>query len=155
MPNKLVIDPLGRHPQALAELVDMFEAEWPEWYRCGRGSAQADLQAYSNQNTLPVGVLALSDEQVCGVAALKAESIASHPHLSPWAAAGLVKSAMRGQGIGLQLLLALEEQARLLKFKRIYCATSTADTLLERAGWQVLERIRHEGKALTIYEKLL
>ncbi|MGH8607612.1 MAG: GNAT family N-acetyltransferase [Gammaproteobacteria bacterium] len=52
--------------------------------------------------------MALRHGRVCGIAALKAESIASHRHLSPWAAAGLVKPSERGRGIGAQLLAALE-----------------------------------------------
>jgi GNAT superfamily N-acetyltransferase len=155
MSNTLTIEPLAHHPEALAELAELFETQWPEWYRSGRGNALQDLQAYANLGTLPVGVVALRDGAVCGVAALKAESIPSHQHLSPWAAAGLVKAALRGQGIGLELLRALEQQARALQFPRIYCGTSTAGSLLERAGWQVLERITHEGKALVIYEKAL
>jgi len=155
MPDGLVLDLLAHHPEALAELAELFEAEWPAWYRGGRGNARQDLQAYAQQGALPVGVLALRAGAVCGVAALKAESILSHRHLSPWAAAGLVPAALRGQGIGLQLLLALEQQARQLGFARIYCGTSTAATLLERAGWRVLERITHEGKSLAIYEKAL
>ncbi|RZU02740.1 GNAT family N-acetyltransferase [Rivibacter subsaxonicus] len=153
--SRLSIEPLALHPDAVPVLVSWYEAEWPEWYGTGRGDATRDLQSFSNQGSLPVGVLALQDGVVCGVAALKAESIPSHKHLSPWAAAGLVAPAHRGQGIGLQLLLALESQARALAFTHIYCGTSTAGTLLQRAHWQVLERITHEGKALSIYEKAL
>jgi N-acetylglutamate synthase-like GNAT family acetyltransferase len=100
-------------------------------------------------------VVALRDGIVCGAAALKAESIESHKHLSPWAAAGFVNPALRGQGIGLQLLHALEVQAQVLNFPRIYCGTSSAGTLLQRANWRHMERITHEGKALSIYEKAL
>lgn len=41
------------------------------------------------------------------------------------------------------------------RFTHIYRGTSTAETLLQRANWQHLERITHEGKALSIYEKAL
>lgn len=152
---RLSIEPLALHPEAVPELVSWYEAEWPEWYGTGRGNATRDLQSFSNQGSLPVGVVALQDGAVCGVAALKAESIPSHKHLSPWVAAGLVAPVHRGQGIGLQLVLALEGQAKALGFTRIYCGTSTAGTLLQRAHWQHLERITHEGKVLSIYEKAL
>lgn len=153
-PN-IIVEPLALHPQALPALASWYEAEWPAWYRSGRGDARRDLQAYSNQGSLPVGVVALKRGIVCGVAALKAESIASHQHLSPWAAAGFVAPALRGQGIGRLLLQALEEQARALGFSRIYCATSTSAALLHRARWQLVEQIIHEGEALSIYEKAL
>jgi GNAT superfamily N-acetyltransferase len=155
MQGDLTIRPLALHPEPLPVLLSWFEAEWPEWYGSGRGDAARDLEAYSNQGSLPVGMVALRDGAVCGIAVLKAESISSHKHLSPWAAAGLVDPALRGQGIGLRLVLALEEQAKALGFPRIYCGTSTADNLLRRANWQFLESITHEGHALSIYEKAL
>jgi hypothetical protein len=40
-------------------------------------------------------------------------------------------------------------------FNRIYCGTSTTERLLQRCGWQLLERIVHEGEGLGIYEKAL
>ena len=155
MRGDLTIEPLALHPEALPTLVSWYEAEWPSWYGSGRGDAKRDLQAFSNQGSLPVGIVALRDGIVCGAAALKAESIQGHKHLTPWAAAGFVAPALRGQGIGLQLLQALEVQAQALNFPRIYCGTSSAGTLLQRAQWQHMKRITYEGKALSIYEKAL
>jgi GNAT superfamily N-acetyltransferase len=152
----IVIAPLAAHPEVLPLLCEWFEAEWPSYYGAGgRGNALHDLQSYANAGTLPVGLVAFSQDGVCGVAALKAASIASHAHVSPWAAAGLVHPAMRGQGIGGKLLAALEEQARSLGFSRIYCGTSTAESLLQRCGWRLFERIIHEGHDLVIYSKAL
>jgi GNAT superfamily N-acetyltransferase len=155
MHTQFTVELLALHPEALPTLVSWYEAEWPLWYGSGRGDAKRDLQAFSNQGSLPIGVVARRDGIVCGAAALKTESIASHKHLSPWAAAGFVHPALRGQGIGLQLLYALEVQAQVLNFRRIYCGTSNAGTLLQRANWRHMERITHEGKALSIYEKAL
>jgi GNAT superfamily N-acetyltransferase len=150
------IEPLALHPEVLPELEAWFVAEWPSYYgAAGPGDARKDLQAYSNAVGLPFGVVAFVDGAVCGVAALKADSIASHSHLSPWAAAGLVRRDLRARGIGQRLLFALEEQAKTMGFARIYCATSTAGSLLERSGWRLTERIVHEGEALAIFAKAL
>lgn len=150
------VELLARHPQAIAVLREWFEIEWPAYYGAGgRGSALRDLQAYANQGSLPIGVVALQAGGVCGVAALKAESVASHTHLSPWAAAGWVHPSMRGQGIGRKLLGALEEQARNLGFDRIYCGTSSAQSLLQRCGWQLVECLMHEGRDLGVFSKAL
>lgn len=156
MNETVVIEPLALHPEVLPVLQEWFEAEWASYYGAsGPGDAQGDLQAFANQGSLPVGVVAFREGRVCGVAALKAESIATHRHLSPWAAAGLVRPSERGQGIGAQLLVALEQEARNLGFRYIYCATSTADSLLQRCGWELIERIIHEGQGLAIYRKAL
>lgn len=150
------IEPLARHPWTIDTLRQWFEAEWPEYYGAGGpGSALRDLAAYAQEGGLPVGVVALRSGALCGVAALKADSIASHAHLSPWAAAGLVHPSMRGQGIGALLLAGLEEQARALGFRRLYCGTSTAHALLERCGWQLDETVIHEGASLGVFSKAL
>ncbi|MBN9460551.1 MAG: GNAT family N-acetyltransferase [Burkholderiales bacterium] len=154
LPEAVIIEPLALHREALPELCRMFEAEWPSWYGAGgRGSAANDLRAFSATSGLPFGVVALRRSEVCGVAALKAESIPSHRHLTPWAAAGVVKVSLRGQGIGAALLAALEEQARDRGYRAIHCATSTAESLLQRRGYRLLERVMHEGQDLGVYQR--
>jgi GNAT superfamily N-acetyltransferase len=157
MPPGLSIEPLSQHPWAIPVLREWFEAEWPSYYGAGGpGSALLDLQAFAHQGRLPMGVVAMHNgDTLCGVAALKSTSIASHAHLTPWAAAGLVHPSMRGQGIGRLLLGALEQEARKLGFNRIFCGTSTAETLLQRCGWRLLESTIHEGVRLGIYCKAL
>lgn len=156
MSARFSIEPLALHPQVAPILCKWFEVEWPSYYGPGGpGSAQRDIEAYANQGSLPVGVIALKDGNVCGVAALKAQSIASHTYLTPWAAAGFVPPSLRGQGIGRLLLGALEEEARKLGFSRIYCGTSTAESLLLRCGWERIESVIHEGRSLGIYSKAL
>lgn len=155
-PSSVRIEALAHHPEALPTLAAWFEAEWPGWYCSGRGDAAADLQGFARLDGLPLGLIALDEQgRLLGIAALKAESIASHSHLSPWAAAGCVDPARRGQGIGLQLLRGLEARAAAQGFEHLYCATGSADSLLRRAGWQAIEHIAHEGQALTIYRKPL
>ena len=152
----LVIEPLASHPEVLPTLEQWFRMEWPSYYADGRpGDAKKDLLSYCNRGALPIGVLAFENSNVRGIAVLKPDSIASHKHLSPWAAAGLVQPSERGRGIGAQLLAALEREARALGFDRIYCGTSTAESLLRRNGWLLLERIVHDGETLGIYSKAL
>ncbi|MCC7437925.1 MAG: GNAT family N-acetyltransferase [Armatimonadetes bacterium] len=156
MNQRLQIAPLASHPEVLLELRQWFESEWPEYYgEDGPGNAEADLAAFSGTGRLPVGIVAFQEGELCGVAVLKSESIASHRHLSPWAAAGLVKGAKRGKGIGAELLHALEQEARRLGFNSIYCATATSESLLQRGGWELLERIEHQGEQLGVYQKQL
>jgi GNAT superfamily N-acetyltransferase len=152
--ESLFVEPLASHPEALPELGRMFEAEWPSWYGVGgRGNASTDLLAFAGSTGLPFGFVALLDGAVCGAAALKAESIPSHRHLSPWAAAGVVKPSLRGHGIGSALLAALEERARSQGYPQIHCATSTAETLLRRRDYRLLERVTHEGQDLGVYQR--
>jgi GNAT superfamily N-acetyltransferase len=156
MNRTLSIELLAAHPEVLPLLNQWFEAEWPSHYGAGGpGDALRDLQAFANHGSLPVGVVVFRGGRICGVAVLKAESIASQRHLSPWAAALMVNPSERRQGIGAQLLEALEREARILGFRHIYCGTSIAASLLQRCGWQFIEGIIHEDQDLAIYRKVL
>lgn len=150
--------PLREHPEHCAFLAAGFEAEWPSWYGPGgQGDAQADLLAFANRaGALPVGVVALGrGDQPLGVAALKATSIPSHSHLSPWAAAGYVVPAWRRQGIGALLLEALLSEAARLGYRAVYCATSTSESLLVRQGWSLMESVLHEGHPVQVFRRAL
>ncbi|HET8747403.1 MAG TPA: GNAT family N-acetyltransferase [Ramlibacter sp.] len=150
----LTIAPLANHQELVPLLCGWFRDEWPEWYGPdGPGDAAADVSAFAASETcLPVGLVAFEDTNPVGVAALKSESLPTHKHLTPWAAAGLVLPSHRGRGIGHQLLGAVVKHARHLGFERVYCGTATAVTLLRRSGWSELEVVEHEGHRLAIFE---
>jgi len=156
MVTKLRIEQLADHPEVLPLLQEWFETEWESYYGpAGPGDAHRDLVAYTNRDRLPVGVVAFYENELCGVAALKAESISTHVHLSPWVAAGLVSPMYRRRGIGAALVRALEDIARSLGCSRIYCGTSTANRILERQNWQFMEQVTYNGEDVSLYEKLL
>ena len=151
----LTISPLVMHRKLVPLLASWFIEEWPEWYgHGGRGNALADLTAFAtSQSTLPVGFIAFDENSPVGVAALKPESLPTHRHLCPWAAAGLVLPSHRGRGIGAELLGVLVQHAGTLGYQRVYCGTATATSLLRRSGWSELEVIQHEGESMVIFSK--
>jgi GNAT superfamily N-acetyltransferase len=147
---------LADHPEAVPVIRKWCEEEWAGYYGPGGpGDAARDLRAYSGRRELPVGLIAFYEGQLCGIAALTAHSIRTHTHLGPWAAAGLVLPSFRGRGVGSGLLHALEGVARGLGYATMYCATATAMGLLERHGWQCLERVIYEDEQVSIYHKVL
>ena len=149
----IAVAALARHTEWLPLLVRWMVDEWPQWYGAGRrGNAEVDLRSFTAcESALPIGLIAFHDQTPVGMAALKAQSLTSHAHLGPWAAAGLVVPAWRGQGIGAQLLEALVAQARQLGHAQIYCATATAASLLRRGHWSQREVAAHEGDSLAIF----
>lgn len=156
MIGRLRIERLVDHPEVLPILKEWFETEWESYYGPGGpGDAESDLAAYANWDGLPIAVVAFLENELCGVAALKAESITTHSHLGPWAAAGLVRPLYRGRGIGTELIRALEGIARNLGYARIYCGTNTAKGLLERQGWQLMDQVKYNGEDVSIYQKVL
>ena len=156
MSAEIRIGYLVDHAEVLPILVHWFVTWWPEYYGPdGPGDARRDLAAYSGRDTLPIGVIAFSDGQLCGIAALKPDSLDTHRHLTPWAAAGLVAPSFRRRGIGGTLLTELERIARRLGYPGLYCGTNTADSLLERNGWECFEQGLQRGQHVRIYRKTL
>lgn len=147
---------LADHPETIPQLQKWFESEWDAYYGPqGPGDAATDLASFARRDELPVGLVAFRGTELCGIAALKSEPIESHPHLIPWAAAGMVAPGHRGQGIGAQLLVALEGVARELGYPKMYCYTGTSESLLMRGGWTLIERAVQDGEKLTVFEKVL
>ncbi len=152
----ITVSRLVEHPEVLPIVARWFQGEWPDWYGPGRfGDAERDVQSFANEGSLPVGVVAFSAGEPCGAAALKAESIPSHTHLAPWAAAGFVVPKLRGRGIGALLFSALEAEAKALGFDSIYCGTSTANLLLQHSGWRAIDAVQLLGKDVSVYAKAL
>lgn len=156
MPLNVRIGYLVDHPDALPTLERMFQSEWAAYYGdAGPGNALQDLVSYSNRGGLPVGMVAFLGSEPVGVAALKADSISTHKHLTPWIGGGMVAPRFRRQGIGACLVSAVEDVARNLGYTTVYSGTSTANSLLLREGWQLMEAVQHDGEWLSIYEKPL
>ena len=154
----VTVIPLRQRPEFRAFFAAQFESEWPRWYGPGGpGNAREDLDAFANpEGQLPVGVIALDDAgSPIGIAALKAASIATHTHLSPWATAGYVVPARRRAGVGARLLAALLAEAERLGFHTIYCATASAATLLEREGWSRIDEVEHDGQRQLIFRRVI
>jgi GNAT superfamily N-acetyltransferase len=154
--SSVTVSRLIAHPEVLPLVSAWFKHEWPDWYGPGGpGDVEGDVRSFANEGGLPLGVIAFSDGAPCGAAALKAESIPTHTHLAPWAAAGFVVPRLRGQGIGARLLSALEMEAKNLGYSSIYCGTATANALLRRAQWRVIDRVQLRGEDVSVYEKAL
>jgi len=153
MALNLLVEPLARHPELVPLLAEWFVSEWPGWYGLGgQGNVTKDLQDFaSSESSLPIGFVVFNNGVPVGAAALKAESIPSHKHLSPWAAGGFVVPVQRGQGIGAALLGSMVAHAREIGYPHVYCGTSTAESLLHRCGWSTIEVTQHAGKPLTVF----
>ena len=151
----VTIAPLAQHRDLVPLVASWFVEEWPEWYGPGgRGDALADVSSFAvSDSRCPIGFIAFEQHVPVGVMALKAESLPTHRHLSPWAAAGLVLPSHRGRGIGAQLLDALVRKAGTLGYPSLYCGTATAVSLLRRSGWSEMETIQHDGQPLVIFSK--
>jgi GNAT superfamily N-acetyltransferase len=152
----VTVIPLRERPELCEFFARHFELEWPDWYGSNwKGDAAADLKDYANRaGELPVGVVALDESMSpVGIAALRATSIESHRHLSPWATAGFVVPSRRRQGIGGDLLNALVVEASRLGHRSMFCATASAVSLLKREGWTQIDTALDEGKLQFVFQR--
>lgn len=160
MADALQIDLLADHPEAIPMLKEWFEQEWAPYYGPdGPGDAHNDLKGSCNRDELPIALVAILDGEVCGTAALKAESVSTHKHLTPWLAALLVAPGFRRRGVGEQLIAAIEKKASQLGFKRIYVGTGegsgTPESSLRNRGWEFVEKNPYFVSEVSIFQKTL
>jgi len=158
--DNLKIELLADHPEALPILKELFESEWSPYYGSeGPGDAEKDLQESSSRKELPIALVAISDGKICGTAALKMESVTTYPELSPWLAAVLVAPAYRKQGIGEQLIVAVETLAKQLRYNEIYVGTGEksgmSETTLDNRGWEFVDKSDYYVSEARIYRKSL
>lgn len=160
MVNTLQIELLADHIEAIPTLKRWFEREWAPYYGPnGPGDAQKDITDSCNRDKLPVSLVAISDGKVCGTASLKTESVTTHKHLTPWLAALLVTPTFRRRGIANQLIAAVEEKARQLRFNSIYIGTGegsgTPESSLRNRGWEFVEKVPYFVSEVSIFKKEL
>lgn len=158
--DKLNIELLADHPEAVPVLKDLFEREWEPYYgAAGPGDAVADIKASANRDTLPIALVAIRDGDVCGTAALKMDSVSIYPEYFPWLAALLVAPAYQRHGIGVRLITAIEELAVQHGYPEIYVgageASGLSETALAERGWEFVEQRDYFVSAVKIFRKRL
>ena len=160
MAGNVRIELLADHREALPILRQWFEQDWAPYYGPdGPGNAEADLSGCCNRTELPIALVAFHDDEVCGTAALKKESVTTHPHFTPWLAAMLVGAGFRRRGIGGQLIAAVEDMARELGFTCLYVGTGegsgTPETTLRKRGWALVDKGPYFVSEASIFKKAL
>ena len=158
MLNPLQIELLADHPEAIPILKKWFEREWAQYYGPdGPGNTNKDLQDSCSRDELPIALVAISNGEVCGTAALKAESVSTHKHLTPWLAALFVAPEFRRRGIGEQLIAEIENKAEQLGFKYIYVGigegSGTPESSLRNRGWEFVEKGPYFVSEVSIFQK--
>ncbi len=115
----------------------------------------AGFQARAQRGGIPTGFVALLDAHVVGLACLVASDIESHQRLTPWLASVLVVPEHRGRGIGSALSERTIEEARALRFQRVYLFTFNKQSFYARLGWSALQNTRYLGAPGTIMVRTL
>lgn len=156
MKSKLRFALLAEQPELHAQVSQWLREEWPAWYGSGGpGDAQGDVRRYAQATEVPLGLLGFMDDQACAFGAIKRDTVPGFEDRGPWLGAGYVLPSLRGQGLGLELLRALEVQAKRLGHEALFCATATAQALLERAGYLNVGHSSLGAQTVAIFQKKL
>ncbi len=142
-------------PDLVPELVRWFESEWAPYYGSdgpGVGTAERDIRNCCNRNALPLALVALEDgDRLVGTASLKADSLGTHPQLTPWLAALVTKS----DGAEAALVQAIETEARRLGFDAVYTGMDEGSPVMLQFGWSVIGQSNSLRGRIAVFEKSL
>ena len=128
------IELLVDHPGVIDRLVRWCEREWEPYYgEQGPGDARADLESRCNRTRLPIGFVAVDDDQLLGTAALDNDAATGK---TPSVVGLLVAPDHRRRGIASALLGYAEDLARSLGHDELFMNTTLLSELLRREGWQ-------------------
>ena len=147
---------LADYPQYLPTVAGWVFDEWG-WEMPGSTleSILAEFSLHLNRDRIPFTMLALVDAQPVGTASLFLHDMDIRMDLTPWLAAVYVLPEFRGQGIGSQLVRAIEGVATRLQLERLYLFTPDQAAFYARLGWSVLETAEYRGHSNVIMTKSL
>lgn len=131
---------LAEHPEFIPTLGQWFF----EHYGALLGEKTPDariakLRTHVQTDTLPIAWVAHADGQVLGMSALRVHDLDGREDLTPWLGGLFVGRSFRRQGIGAQLVAAVEAKAGVLGIGTLYLFTLDKQAWYSRLGWRVLE----------------
>lgn len=138
-------------------------AKWifDEWGHEKPGSSiealTKEISSKLDTTTLPIQMLAFTDERPVGVAILKPHEMKDvFPDRTPWLGSVVVSPACRGNGIGAALTRRVEALALKRGFTRLYLQTEREDGgLYARLGWRTCDRLPYRGYQANVMSKKL
>lgn len=149
---EILIRPLRQAPEAGRLLAQAFKDAWPDFF-AEWPVERIEREMFMEGEGLPAILVASVDGRVAGTVALRARSVETHEHLSPWVTGLWVAPDLRGRGLGRDLLLGITAEAAARGFREIHAVTNTARGLFEKLGWAAVEEIAYHGEEVTLYTR--
>lgn len=154
----MAIVALHQKPQYIPVLAQWFHHQWGYLHP---GRLMEDIikelkySAKPNKGLPSIIVLEIHGEAV-GTASLiehDMPELEKSRAMTPWLASVYVTPEYRGQGVGEQLLDAMEEQAKNLGYQQIYLYTPDQKSWYEKYDWKLLEHIIYHKREVDIMSK--
>ena len=145
---------LKQHPESVATIAELGYRGWGE---PDPSAAVEFLQCCLSAQTLPCTQLALFEGRLAGSISLLEHEMgdvqpAERRH---WLGYLVVDPALRGQGIGRQLIAHMQQVAREMGIEQVYCYTIDQAELYQFLGWMPLESLDYQGHRVTVMTRQL
>lgn len=154
IPDGMRLAYLADHPALLPQLAELHFAEWgrlrPDETLRGR---TLRLGNCCGRGSIPMVVVAVRGDELCGSAMLVAQDMETRPDLTPWLAGVYVTPPYRRRGLGSALVERIVSEAASLRVPTLFLYTSGAESLYARLGWTVLDRCKYRGIDVTVMAK--
>lgn len=150
----IAIRHLNEYKNWIPIIAEWYYSEWPDVYPNMEFVIQR-LSNRTNTSSLPIGLVAVENEEVIGAVTIKEHDIETMTELSPWLASLIVKKERRNEGIGKLLINGVLEKSGELGFHNIYLYTDTAKDYYALLGWDEKEEIMHKEKRVSIFERII
>jgi GNAT superfamily N-acetyltransferase len=135
-----MISTLIQRPEFAHTIAQRGWSAWGQHSDMTLASYHQGLDAMMSNTTLPLALVAHDGETYHGSVLLITNDLEARPNLSPWLAALWVDEKYRNSGIATQLMQRCSDEARRLRFSKIYlCAKPDLRPFYLAKNWQLLE----------------
>jgi len=145
---------LKHHPESVSTIAALGYRGWGE---PDANAAFLFLQRCLSAQTLPCTQIALIEGRLAGsISLLEYEMGDAQPaERRYWMGYLVVDPALRGQGIGRQLMAHMQQVAREMGIEQLYCYTIDQAELYQFLGWTLLASLDYQGHRVTVMTRQL
>ena len=152
-PSAASIGPLVLDSPAVSICARWRYDEFLKRYGFSLGDSHRQLVEVISQDDYEAAMIAEVGNTPVGLCMFVRDELDAAHDYSPWLASLYVASNFRGQGIGRDLVAAIESHARDVGENRMYLYTETAESFYLRCGWRVTERFDWDGEPFVLMHR--
>lgn len=155
--DNLEIDYLANQPQFTGQIAELWCKEWSDKYNKNAIIRKTkSLKKASNINSIPLILVAYSENELLGTGAIFNNDLTERINLSPWLGGIYILEKYRGKGVATKIIKQVELEALRLGYTKLYLHTETAAELYQKLGWEFIEELKiKNGITSKIFSKTI
>jgi GNAT superfamily N-acetyltransferase len=140
---------LADHPECRPTLTAWYLREWPELFDAHH-TPRHEMDGAMNRHTLDCTLLGFAHGRLAASAALLTNDVLPFPDYSPWLGTVVVDPALRGRGLGREIVAAAVTHAALIGLANLHLWTPHHRAFYEKLGWHFVRDYALHGQAVSI-----